>query len=141
MSKILEGLWQCGGYELLAEAEEVKPDLIVCLARPHHLNTEERTSAWLSNHYIRFAFDDGDALPNMDSLWGVVNQVVNMVKAGGRVIVHCNAGLNRSGLVCAMAVALLTGKSGRQAMEHVRICRNPLALCNRAFENFLVKLS
>lgn len=55
--------------------------------------------------------------------------------AGQTVLVHCQAGLNRSGLVAARILTLL-GYSGDEAIEKLR-GRSPLVLCNETFENYI----
>lgn len=52
--------------------------------------------------------------------------------AGKRVLVSCHMGLNRSGVVAALAL-VLEGASPDEAIESVRAARGPLALHNRAF--------
>jgi protein-tyrosine phosphatase len=63
--------------------------------------------------------------------------VVEHVKASKKVLVTCMAGLNRSGLVIALALRELTGWSGTKIVEHIQSCR-PQALCNSTFEKFVI---
>ena len=60
---------------------------------------------------------------------------------GNTVLVHCQAGLNRSGLVAAVAL-LESGeaKRGVDAVKMVRDKRSPACLCNPAFEEYLFSL-
>jgi protein-tyrosine phosphatase len=51
--------------------------------------------------------------------------------------VHCQAGLNRSGLVTALAL-ILNGMSPERAIGLLRQKRTPLVLCNGAFEAWLL---
>lgn len=60
------------------------------------------------------------------------NFAASQVKRGNRTLITCQAGLNRSGIITALTVCLLTGASGREAVEHVRNMR-PDALCNENF--------
>jgi protein-tyrosine phosphatase len=53
-------------------------------------------------------------------------------KRGGNVLVTCHMGLNRSGLVTAMMLHLLTPMTGERIVAHVREHR-PGALCNLHF--------
>jgi len=71
------------------------------------------------------------------------------VRAGRRVLVTCQAGVNRSGLAVALAVRNLTGRSGRECMELVRERRGPQRvpsgnvlepLCNPSFAEALADL-
>lgn len=61
---------------------------------------------------------------------------VNLCRTTGPVLVHCQAGLNRSSLVAARAL-MLDGMSADDAVRIVREKRSPACLCNRAFEDYL----
>lgn len=60
---------------------------------------------------------------------------VNQRRADGPVFVHCQAGLNRSSLVVAMAL-IQSGEveTGAEAIELIREKRDVSCLCNPAFE-------
>jgi hypothetical protein len=61
---------------------------------------------------------------------------VNLCRTTGPVLVHCQAGLNRSSLVAARAL-MLDGRTAGDAIRTVREKRSPACLCNRAFEDYL----
>jgi hypothetical protein len=67
----------------------------------------------------------------------VARSVANEVRRGGKVLVTCAMGRNRSGLVSATAVVFLTGCTGKQAVQLVRSVR-PNALTNAQFVDYLV---
>lgn len=54
----------------------------------------------------------------------------------GPVLVNCQAGLNRSGLVMAR-VLMLQGRGADEAIELIRTQRSEACLCNPAFEQWL----
>lgn len=54
----------------------------------------------------------------------------------GPTLVHCQAGLNRSGLVVARALIYM-GYSPAAAIGKLRAARSPIVLCNESFENWL----
>lgn len=58
--------------------------------------------------------------------------------SGGRVLVRCQAGVNRSGLVTAL-VLMLAGYEAQDAISLIRERRSRLALCNEDFERWLVE--
>ena len=58
-------------------------------------------------------------------------------KAGDRVLVRCQAGLNRSGLVMAL-ILIKDGATPERAIEMIRENRGPDALCNRHYEEWLL---
>ena len=65
---------------------------------------------------------------------------VNACRETGPVLVHCQAGLNRSSLVVARAL-MLAGKSAEDAISTLREKRSPACLCNHAFEEYLRALT
>ena len=69
----------------------------------------------------------------------LTNQIVWLVKEGKRVLVHRAAGLNRSGLICALALLQLTDWSSEKIITHIQDLR-PLALCNPYFMSFIKSL-
>jgi len=90
----------------------------------------------------RYALDDGVDLYEFemyDSSEGV--EFVHLFKASeavlkglakGKTLVHCQAGLNRSGLVAAFTLMRL-GYSSADAINLLRESRSSFVLCNRAF--------
>lgn len=61
------------------------------------------------------------------------------LKAGGKVLVTCSAGQNRSAWVAAWAMVML-GMPGKKAVEHVQ-ARRPESLYNWFFKTHLEALS
>lgn len=61
---------------------------------------------------------------------------INLCREDGAVLVHCQAGLNRSSLVAARALwAFAPGAiTGDDIVAHLREARSPACLCNNAFE-------
>lgn len=64
---------------------------------------------------------------------------VNELRKEGPVLVHCQAGLNRSSLIVARAL-MLEGMTNWEAIELIRQKRSPACLCNQAFERYLMEL-
>lgn len=58
------------------------------------------------------------------------------LRAGGRVLVTCQQGLNRSGLVTALTLREVNGLSGKRNRQIVQACRKD-ALCNASFAGYL----
>jgi protein-tyrosine phosphatase len=70
---------------------------------------------------------------------GAVDQLARWVahcRKTGPVLVHCQAGLNRSSLVAAR-VLMLDGMSADEAIRLIREKRSAACLCNEAFEDWL----
>lgn len=74
-----------------------------------------------------------------DSLLFETARMVNAFRRQGPTLVHCQAGLNRSSLVLALAL-MLEGRSADEAIAYLRERRTPAVLCNRDFENWLREL-
>ena len=90
-------------------------------------------------HETRFAFYDGD-MQDFDveiDLVPIVEKAHADWKAGKKVLIRCQAGLNRSGLVMAL-VLMREGHAPREAIDLIRARRGDIALCNKTFENWLL---
>lgn len=61
---------------------------------------------------------------------------INIAKKSGPVLVHCQAGLNRSSLVVARSL-MLEGRTAEEAINLLREKRSEACLCNPAFEAYL----
>lgn len=62
-------------------------------------------------------------------------EVANRLREYKKVLVTCQAGLNRSGLVSALAIHYLTGVNGRICAERVKKSRD-MALFNQRFYSY-----
>lgn len=65
--------------------------------------------------------------------------LINEAKKTGPVLVHCQAGLNRSSLLVARSL-MLEGKTADEAINLLREKRSDACLCNPAFEAHLRSL-
>jgi hypothetical protein len=72
----------------------------------------------------------------MEAVDEAAEQVRQFMKQG-KTLVHCQAGLNRSGLVAARAL-ILDGLTPAVAIALLRDHRSKLVLCNETFENWLL---
>lgn len=66
-------------------------------------------------------------------------QLVRILTIAGPTLVHCQAGLNRSSLVTATAL-MLDGLHPREAIMLLRKKRSSAVLCNKSFEEFVLRL-
>jgi hypothetical protein len=83
-----------------------------------------------------------DAIPSPDEIATVVNAaklVAEEIKRGGKVLVTCMQGRNRSGLISALAIRSLYGFSGKQVLLQVQTMRQN-ALTNPSFQQLLADL-
>ena len=106
-------------------------DCVVTLyawAAPANWGVEER----------RFGFPDADLIQEY------IPTIVDLAfwahakwKAGKRVNIRCQAGLNRSGLVTALTL-MISGLSADEAIKTLREKRSSYALCNGQYEHWLL---
>lgn len=82
--------------------------------------------------YIRMYDDPNQAT---DDISDIALQV-HKWRQKGQVLVHCQAGLNRSSLVVARAL-MFAGMSANEAIETIRAKRSTACLCNDGFESYL----
>lgn len=79
---------------------------------------------------------DAAEMPEADLLVRLA-RTVNLFRGYGNVLVHCQAGLNRSGLVTALAL-MLDGEEPEVAIHRLRSERCGVVLCNKTFEDWLL---
>ena len=136
VSKITDGLYQGAwppfGDQLAKRGFDV---LVLCAEENQH------DELYVDIDVICAPGED-NSNPNIMNMflptWMLAAQrAAQQVNIGKKVLVTCMAGLNRSGMVTAMTLYLLTGWSGYDVVEHVQGCR-PDALCNATFAKWLV---
>jgi protein-tyrosine phosphatase len=140
-SEVLPGLWQGGTddddvYDQLQKPMITKKefDLVVTaysLANPVDWFVKE----------LRFGFYDSDMRdfePN--DLQPIVRMAHAEWKRGQRVLIRCQAGMNRSGLIMAL-VLIREGYTAEDAINLIRAKRSKHALFNGRFEKWLKEAS
>jgi len=65
-----------------------------------------------------------------------IAQWVSNRRKTGTVLVHCQAGLNRSSLIAARSL-MIDGMTADEAITQIRDSRSPACLCNPSFEDWL----
>jgi protein-tyrosine phosphatase len=127
ISEIAENLWQGG-----CENGLVLPNFIKHLVSLYPWEKYRVRYELASTLYVRMT-DSTDQDPGQIP---VIAAWVNACRATGPVLVHCQAGLNRSSLVTATAL-MLGGMTADSAIALLREKRSPACLCNPAFEEWL----
>jgi Dual specificity phosphatase, catalytic domain len=91
---------------------------------------------WLVEE-LRYGFYDG-AMGRVDTVRvrRAADWAYERWQSGDRVLIRCQAGLNRSGLVTAL-VLTRSGLSPAEAIDLIRESRCTNALCNDSFERWL----
>jgi hypothetical protein len=89
---------------------------------------------------LRFGFPDAHPdHADMDEVVAAAAWAHAQWRSGKRVLVRCQAGWNRSGLVTAL-VLVLDGWDAADAIARIRETRSPNALCNHDFVAWLLAL-
>jgi hypothetical protein len=94
---------------------------------------------WLVEEY-RYAFYDSEHHPlDVERLRRAVYLAYEDWRNGKRVLIRCQAGLNRSGLVTAL-VLMRAGFTAQDAIDRIRSLRDEQCLYNKGFVKFLLNL-
>lgn len=88
-----------------------------------------------SQVFVQAHLYDSAAMPDSGTVDAIAKAVLGFM-AAGPTLVHCQAGLNRSGLVSARAL-ILDGMPPADAIRLLREKRSEAVLCNPAFERWL----
>ncbi len=88
--------------------------------------------------FVEVRLFDGPTVPDPRQLWALA-RYINFCRSKGRTLVHCQAGLNRSGLLTALAL-IDEGVFPPDAIATLRARRSPAVLCNRKFADWLMAL-
>eukprot|EP01028_Stygiella_incarcerata_P012019 TRINITY_DN720_c1_g1_i1.p1 TRINITY_DN720_c1_g1~~TRINITY_DN720_c1_g1_i1.p1 ORF type:complete len:1382 (+),score=487.06 TRINITY_DN720_c1_g1_i1:382-4146(+) len=73
-------------------------------------------------HYYNFPWDDM-GVPSMDVMLNITHVIAFIISRGGKVVVHCHAGLGRTGLVIACYFVYGKRCNPQLAIDEVRIHR------------------
>lgn len=127
MTKIADNLWQGGCQSGLILPSHINYLMSLYVWERYTINHKTR-----GEMYIRMYDDPNQATDQIEDLAIQVNKW----REKGQVLVHCQAGLNRSSLVVARAL-MLEGMTADEAITLIREKRSPACLCNDGFENYL----
>lgn len=141
-SEILPGLWQGGTHDFdtlefpkeypiwKSQREFDSVATLYAIAHPVGWGVAER----------RYGFPDSsldqEILPEIHA---VADWVYSEWKSGKKVLVRCQMGWNRSGMITAL-VLMKDGRKAKDAIHLIRARRSPHALCNEHFEKYLLSL-
>lgn len=124
ISEVGRNLWQGGCTEGL-----ILPDFIKHVVSLYPWERYEINHTVDSELYVEM-FDSEDQATEVDEIAAWVNS-----HRGQPVLIHCQAGLNRSSLVAARALFLGGDfETGAEIISHLREARSPAVLCNKAFD-------
>lgn len=138
ISHIAGNLWQGGCFNGLVLPEDIVHVISLYKWEQYVLHdgvrTHEQITAYDSD-------DDPNGLGGMsfEQIFETAEKVVECC-ADGPTLVHCQAGLNRSSLIAAVALVLMGEvETGEEAVALLREKRSPACLCNKAFEKWIVE--
>jgi hypothetical protein len=89
------------------------------------LNLGDEASRWCATGEVyptdrRVRKGEGSSGMDMTEIITEARWVIEQLKAGQRVLVHCTAGFNRSVTICCATLILLEGMPAENALERVR---------------------
>lgn len=87
-------------------------------------------------HHAKFWALDSEHIPAR--IFHAAADLAHAMLEEGPVLVHCQAGLNRSSVVTALVLMKL-GRTPEAAIEIIRDRRSFACLCNKSFEQWLLK--
>jgi len=127
ITEIVPGLWQGGCTNGLKLPHQIKH--LVSLYPWESYDVDQQLDSKLE---VRMYDSTGQGFDQVDAL----AEWVNVCRPGGPVLVHCQAGLNRSSLVVARAL-ILEGMDPDDAISLIRDKRSAACLCNTSFLRWL----
>lgn len=73
-----------------------------------------------------------------DQIEELAETVVGWLNKGKKVLIHCQAGLNRSSLLTARVLMIKYKMKAQEAINLIRDQRSPMCLCNDSFVDYLL---
>lgn len=144
-SEILTGLWQGGtsDWDVMGASIGKKMSPVIT---PKQFDTVitlyayARPVDWFVKE-IRYGFWDSPDAEDFDPepLFDLVQIAHRDWKRGKEVLIRCQAGLNRSGIIMAL-VLIRDGWKAEDAINLMRGERDSWVLCNKTFEKWLLTL-
>ena len=139
-SEIQVNLWQGGSGESEWDGSATRPRATIHSIEQFEsvvtLDSSTPPVGWLTKE-LRFGFADGEIDPEtFEEIERVADWAFLEWRNGKRVLVRCQAGLNRSGLVVGL-VLLRSGKKFSEVIDLIRSQRGEYALSNRQFYEYL----
>jgi protein tyrosine phosphatase len=148
-SEILPGLWQGGTddedvigddtyakpFSVAHKPQITKQDFDTVVTLYQYANPAD----WFVKEYRYGVYDSTIEEIDIAELYATVDFAHQEWKRGNKVLIRCQAGWNRSGLVTAL-VLIREGYAPRDAIQLIRDKRSRWALCNDNFVEFLLTL-
>lgn len=134
MKEVVEGLYISGRPQ--DDSWHGRVDVLLTVAFDAYVAPPEKPNWGLA---VFLPLVDGPEEPDADLLEALVGLAAELIRSGKTVLVHCAAGINRSGLVTAMILVKL-GDSPSEAIDRLRAVV-PDALNNETFVGLVERAS
>ena len=138
MTLVVQRHWRVAHYLHMGSAPPPGPlpgfQLLVLAAREY-----QPEGAFPYQRVIHAGMDDGPPVTSEEASSAVASAVAvaQAMSRGETSLVTCWAGLNRSGLIAALALVFAHGATGDSAIAAVRRARGQDALSNQHFRDFI----
>jgi protein-tyrosine phosphatase len=131
ITEIEPGFWQGGCRDGVSLAGKFKHVISLYPWEKYRAGTrgEELDS------FVAVRLYDGPTVPDEGQLYSLAHWI-NNCRSHGPTLVHCQAGLNRSGLLAGLSL-VVAGMKPSQAILKLREGRSPAVLCNQKFADWL----
>lgn len=138
-NEIMPDMWMGGMYfgpSMAACVPEDQFDVVVSMAGRGAMGTRVKNDR-VTQHL--FYIDDGQLGPlEMQYVMEAAQLVSEYWAEGDKILVRCNMGLNRSGLIVALAL-IDHGNEAQAVIDRIRSRRSPNALCNEWFVKYILE--
>jgi protein-tyrosine phosphatase len=125
-SEIVPGLWQ--GGDAVSPVGRFDHVVSLCAWGQQRTPGPADQTEWF--------IADGPVPEPEQRIWDLAEEVGERLDDGEQVLVRCQMGINRSGLIVASTL-LLQGWTADEAIDRIRARRDPLALSNSHFVAWL----
>ena len=137
--EIIEGLYISGHPDHANDFLAKGVDAVIDLEGDVDSSLVEAEQEGQTTLYIYWPIDDEEKMPPESTVRSIASFAARLLDEGSEVLVHCKAGHNRSGLICARTL-IEQGHDPEDAIRTVRDKRGDgHALNNETFVNWLRK--
>lgn len=133
-TRITPNLW-LGAVPMVKVNPEIK--FIISLVGEYDKDSHYRLFHPHQQIFTTHFQDSETTFPSVGLLHGVAD-LINRLRDEGQVLVHCMAGINRSGMVTALAL-IKSGMKPAEAVELLRSLRDRDVLSNRSFYKWILE--
>lgn len=133
-------LWEDEGFKVDARDSDIANDPSWNYVVSAFMDFSAQSKMCLPRCDMRLVLFDDTESGLSDDIWGMiksaVDEVVSRWRAGQKVLIRCQAGYNRSGLLMALVLMRL-GLDADRAIRHLRWLRGKDVLVNQTFEGYV----